>query len=80
VWIKESIELQNELVAQVSAGRGITPLAFTPVLDYGEDVKTRVEAIAGEGTEERSGRLVIPPSGVAISDDDVRALRDADQR
>jgi len=39
----------------------------------------RVEAIAGEGTEERRGRLVIPPSGVAISDDDVRALRDADQ-
>jgi len=40
----------------------------------------RVEAIAGEGTEERSGRVVIPPSGVAISDGDVRALRDADQR
>ncbi len=40
----------------------------------------RVEAIAGEGVEERSGRLVIPASGVAIGDDDVRALRDADQR
>jgi AbrB family looped-hinge helix DNA binding protein len=39
----------------------------------------RVEAIAGEGIEERSGRLVIPPSGVAIGDDEVRALRDADQ-
>ena len=27
VWIKESIELQKQLVAQVEAGRGITPLA-----------------------------------------------------
>ena len=40
----------------------------------------RVEAIAGEGIEERSGRLVIPRSGVTIGDDDVRALRDADQK
>lgn len=40
----------------------------------------RVEAIAGETIEERSGRLVIPPSGLAIGDEDVRALRDADQR
>lgn len=40
----------------------------------------RVEAIAGKAIEERLGRLVIPRSGVAIDDDDVRALRDADQR
>ena len=48
VWIKESIELQKELVAKVEAGRGITPLSFTPVLDYQDDVKTRVEAISGD--------------------------------
>ena len=40
----------------------------------------RVEAIAGQGVVETKGRLVIPASGVAISDDDVRALREADQR
>ncbi|MEA2844296.1 MAG: hypothetical protein QOJ69_1967, partial [Actinomycetota bacterium] len=40
----------------------------------------RVEAIAGDGVEERSGRLVIPPSGAVVADEDVRALRDADQR
>jgi hypothetical protein len=40
----------------------------------------RVEPIAGSGLEERSGRLVIPPSGTPITDDDVRALRDADQK
>ena len=40
----------------------------------------RVESIPGEGLVERSGRLVIPPSGGALDDDGVRALRDADQR
>jgi AbrB family looped-hinge helix DNA binding protein len=40
----------------------------------------RVEPVAGVGLEERSGRLVIPASGVPIHDDDVRALRDADQK
>jgi AbrB family looped-hinge helix DNA binding protein len=40
----------------------------------------RLEAVAGSGLEERSGRLLIPPSGVPVTDDDVRVLRDADQR
>ncbi|MGK2949444.1 MAG: polyribonucleotide nucleotidyltransferase [Acidimicrobiales bacterium] len=48
VWIKESIELQKQLVSQVEAGRGITPLAFTPMLDYGDDVYAKVEALVGD--------------------------------
>lgn len=40
----------------------------------------RVEPVAGDLLEERDGRLVIPRSGVAIDDEMVRALRDADQR
>jgi polyribonucleotide nucleotidyltransferase len=48
VWIKESIELQKELVAKVEAGRGITPLEFTPIFDYQDDVHAKVEAIAGD--------------------------------
>jgi AbrB family looped-hinge helix DNA binding protein len=40
----------------------------------------RVEPLAVESLETRSGRLVIPASGAAIDDDAVRALRDADQR
>lgn len=40
----------------------------------------RVEPIAGEVLDERSGRLVIPPGGVAMDDEAVRVLRDADQR
>jgi len=40
----------------------------------------RVEALAGEGLVERHGRLLIPASGLAFGDDDVRSMRDADQR
>jgi AbrB family looped-hinge helix DNA binding protein len=40
----------------------------------------RVEAVTDEAVEEHSGRLVIPPSGELISVEDVRELRDADQR
>lgn len=40
----------------------------------------RVDAIAGDELDERDGRPLIPSSGVHLDDDDVRALRDADQR
>jgi AbrB family looped-hinge helix DNA binding protein len=40
----------------------------------------RVEPVAGSDLESRGGRLVIPESGQVIDDDDVRALRDADQK
>lgn len=40
----------------------------------------RIEAVVGDGLEERGGRLVIPASGTKIDDDDVRSLRDADQK
>lgn len=39
-----------------------------------------IEPLAGEALEERSGRMVIPASGIIITDDDVRALRDTGQR
>ncbi len=46
-WIKESIALQRQLVASVIAVRGpITPLEYTPVFDYGEDVFAAVERVA----------------------------------
>jgi AbrB family looped-hinge helix DNA binding protein len=47
---------------------------------FADGAGLRVEAIAGEDLEERNGRLVVPPSGVAIDDEMIRALRDADQR
>jgi polyribonucleotide nucleotidyltransferase len=47
-WIKESIELQRQLVEQVKATKGITPLEFTPILDYQDDVYSKVEALVGD--------------------------------
>lgn len=40
----------------------------------------RVEAVVDEGLEEVRGRLVIPASGEPLSTEQVRSLRDADQR
>lgn len=40
----------------------------------------RVEPVHDNSLVEIDGRLVIPPSGVPIADDLVRALRDADRR
>ena len=47
-YIKESIALQRQLVASVIATKGaITPLSYTPVLDYSDEVFAAVEGIAG---------------------------------
>src|SRR5690606_13015659 len=47
VWIKESIALQRELVEKVVAAHGpIETMAFTPILDYGDDVFEAVSAAA----------------------------------
>ncbi|HSB87181.1 MAG TPA: polyribonucleotide nucleotidyltransferase [Ilumatobacteraceae bacterium] len=50
VWIKESIALQRELVASVVSTHGpITPMEYTPQLDYGDDVLEAAAKIAGDG-------------------------------
>jgi AbrB family looped-hinge helix DNA binding protein len=40
----------------------------------------RIEPLADEALEDEDGLLVIPAADVAVSDDLVRTLRDADQR
>ena len=69
------------------AGRLVIPKALRERLGLvaGEVVVAdgtalRVEPIAGSELTERAGRLVIPAGGTAVSDDDVRILRDGDQR
>ncbi len=53
VWIKESIALQRQLVASVIATKGpITPLAFTPVVDYTPEVFAAVEALVSADVAE----------------------------
>ena len=44
-WIRDSIELQRELVDRAKAAELITPLEWEPVIDYGDDVLARVEAV-----------------------------------
>jgi polyribonucleotide nucleotidyltransferase len=44
-WIRESIDLQNELVAKAGVHE---PIAWTPQIDYGADVFTRVEAVGSD--------------------------------
>lgn len=51
-----------------------------PVEVTADGAALRVETVVGAGLVERNGRLIIPASGVTITDDDVRSLRDADQR
>ncbi len=49
-WIRESINLQRELVARFVEARGtIEPIAFSTLTDYGDDVWERVQEIATEG-------------------------------
>jgi AbrB family looped-hinge helix DNA binding protein len=45
-----------------------------------EGTGLRVEPIASDSLAERDGLLVIPASGIALDDELVRSLRDADQR
>jgi polyribonucleotide nucleotidyltransferase len=46
-WIKESIQLQRQLVASVIATHGpIELLPFTPVVDFGPDLLAAVERVA----------------------------------
>ena len=40
----------------------------------------RVEPVTDDALEQRGERLVIPPSGVLLTAEDVRELRDVDQR
>jgi AbrB family looped-hinge helix DNA binding protein len=45
-----------------------------------EGASLRVEAVPGEGLERQAGRLVIPRADAVLDDDDIRSLRDADQK
>lgn len=45
-----------------------------------EGVSLRIEPVASERLVERDGRLTVPASGRPLGDDQVRSLRDVDQR
>ena len=70
------------------AGRLVIPkplrdrLGLTPgeVEVTADGMALRVEPVTVETVEEHRGRLVIPSAGAALTADDVRGLRDADQK
>jgi AbrB family looped-hinge helix DNA binding protein len=51
-----------------------------PVEISADGAALRVEPVTERGLERRSGRLLIPATGMKLDDGAVRALRDADQR
>lgn len=71
-----------------SAGRIVIPKALrdriglTPgeVEVQVDGAGLHLEPVAADGLVERDGRLVVAPSGATLTDEDVRALRDADRR
>jgi len=71
-----------------SAGRLVIPKQLRDLLGLrpgevdvvADGAALRVEPVVGDALEERDGRLVIPASGVTVTDEEVRRLRDADQK
>jgi polyribonucleotide nucleotidyltransferase len=57
-WIRESLDLQAQLVEKVRAVREITPLQFEPQLDYTDDVLARVREV-GAGPLAESGAIAV---------------------
>ena len=76
--MKATIDKAGRLVIPKSL-RDRMGLRPGPVEVHADGAGIRVESLAAESLDERRGRLVIPASGAAIDDDDVRSLRDGDQ-
>ncbi|HWI07176.1 MAG TPA: AbrB/MazE/SpoVT family DNA-binding domain-containing protein [Solirubrobacteraceae bacterium] len=77
--MRATIDKAGRLVIPKSL-RELLGLRPGPVEVHADGTGLRVESLATESLDERSGRLVIPASGVTIDDDAVRSLRDGDQR
>lgn len=71
-----------------SAGRLVIPKVLRDRLGLGQGeveveadgADLRVRMVADDTLDEEDGWLVIPDRGTQLTDDDVRELRDADQR
>ena len=63
--------------APIRARLGLVPGPIDIVV---EGTGVRIEAIAADNLVERDGRMVIAADGPALSADDIRELRLADQR
>lgn len=71
-----------------AAGRLVIPkqlrdrLSLTPgeVEVEADGADLRVRPVADDALDEQDGWLLVPASGTSVTDEDVRQLRDADQR
>ncbi len=71
-----------------AAGRVVVPKALRDLLGLSkgpvevevDGTELRIRPVAHDELVEQEGFLVVPASGAAVTDSDVRALRDADQR
>jgi AbrB family looped-hinge helix DNA binding protein len=77
--IKTTIDKAGRLVIPKTL-RDRLGLREGPVEIDADGASLRVKPITAKNLQRRSGRLVIPASGMTMSDEGVRALRDADQR
>jgi len=74
-WIRESIEMQRQLVDQAKAANLITPLEWQPQIDHGDDVLARVEAV-GTDRLARASQITAKAERNAATDEAVAAIRD----
>lgn len=58
---------------------GLRP-AEVEVEVFADGAGLRVELLAEDQVGERAGRLFVPATGTPLDDEDIRALRDGDQR
>jgi polyribonucleotide nucleotidyltransferase len=67
-WIRESIILQRQLVAEYVAARGpIEPIEFSTFSDYGDDVWERVAAVGTDSVSKANACRPSSPTGSARS-------------
>ena len=77
LWIRESINLQRELVREFVAARGpITPMVYSTFADYQEDVMNAVQTVGGEklaaankvaGKQERSDAITAVTAEIEVA-------------
>src|ERR687897_128059 len=74
-WIRESIEMQRQLVDQAKAANLVTPIEWEPQIDYGADVLARVEAV-GTDRLARASQITAKAERNAATDEAVATIRD----